>query len=67
VVSSAQEAEEQVRRAAPDLILLDVVMPGKTGYQLCHELKNDPETRLIPVVMITGLNAHEDRLLAIEA
>jgi putative two-component system response regulator len=67
VVSSAQEAEEQVRRAAPDLILLDVVMPGKTGYQLCQELKNDPETRLIPVVMITGLNAREDRLKAIEA
>jgi putative two-component system response regulator len=42
-------------------------MPGKTGYELCRELKDDPETRLIPIVMITGLNAHEDRLNAIEA
>ncbi len=42
-------------------------MPGKTGYELCRELKDNPETRLIPVVMITGLNAHEDRLKAIEA
>ncbi len=67
VVSSAADAEEQIRRAAPDLILLDVIMPGKSGYELCRELKDDPETRLIPIVMITGLNAHEDRLNAIEA
>jgi len=67
VVGSAAEAEAQIRRSPPDLILLDVVMPGKTGYELCHELKEDPATRLIPVVMITGLNAHEDRLRAIEA
>lgn len=67
VVSSAAAAEEQIRRVAPDLILLDVIMPGKTGYELCRELKDDPATRLIPIVMITGLNAHEDRLKAIEA
>ena len=67
VVSSAAAAEEQIRRAAPDLILLDVVMPGKTGYELCRQLKDDPETRLIPIVMITGLNAQEDRLKSIEA
>ncbi len=67
VVSSAAAAEEQIQRVAPDLILLDVIMPGKTGYELCRELKDNPQTRLIPVVMITGLNAHEDRLKAIEA
>jgi putative two-component system response regulator len=67
VVCSAADAEAQVRREAPDLILLDVIMPGKTGYELCRELKDDPETRLIPIVMITGLNAHEDRLKSIEA
>jgi putative two-component system response regulator len=67
VVSSAADAEEQIRRVAPDLILLDVIMPEKTGYELCRELKDDPETRLIPIVMITGLNAQEDRLKAIEA
>ncbi len=67
VVSSAADAEEHIRREAPDLILLDVIMPGKTGYELCRELKDNPETRLIPIVMITGLNAHEDRLKAIEA
>ena len=67
VVTGAAAAEEQVHRDPPDLILLDVIMPGKTGYQLCHELKDNPQTRLIPIVMVTGLNAHEDRLKAIEA
>jgi len=67
VVSSAADAESQIRRDPPDLILLDVIMPGKTGYELCRELKDDPQTRLIPIVMITGLNAQEDRLKAIEA
>jgi putative two-component system response regulator len=67
VVHNATDAEEQIRRDPPDLVLLDVVMPGKTGYELCHELKDDPATRLIPIVMVTGLNAHEDRLKAIGA
>jgi len=67
IVASASEAEEHIHRDPPDLILLDIVMPGKTGYQLCRELKDDPATRLIPIVMITGLDAHEDRLRAIEA
>jgi putative two-component system response regulator len=42
-------------------------MPGKSGYELCRELKGDPNTRLIPIVMITGLSDREDRLKGIEA
>jgi putative two-component system response regulator len=63
----AAAAEIEIRRDPPDLILLDVIMPGKTGYELCRELKDDPLTRLIPIVMITGLSAREDRLKGIEA
>ena len=66
-VHNAAEAEAEIRREAPDLILLDVVMPGKTGYELCRELKADSRTRLIPIVMITGLSAQEDRVKGIEA
>ena len=66
-VHSAAEAEAEIRREAPDLILLDVIMPGKTGYELCRELKDDPMTRLIPIVMITGLSAQQDRVKGIEA
>src|ERR1700732_3392139 len=64
---NAAAAEAEIRREAPDLILLDVVMPGKSGYDLCRELKEDSKTRLIPIVMITGLTDREDRLLGIES
>src|SRR5438105_545029 len=65
--TSAEAALNLVRREQPDLILLDVVMPGRSGYELCVELKNDPVTRLVPVIMITGLSEREDRVRGIEA
>jgi len=49
-VDSAEAAQQAIQKQPPDLILLDVVLPGKSGYQLCRELKDDPFTRLIPVV-----------------
>jgi putative two-component system response regulator len=64
---NAASAETIIRDDPPDLILLDVVMPGKSGIDLCRELKNDPETRLIPIVMVTGLTDREDKIRAIEA
>ena len=42
--------------APPDLILLDVMMPGMSGYQVCQQLKSDPSTADIPVIFVTGLN-----------
>jgi putative two-component system response regulator len=65
-VSSADEAEAEVRQQPPDLILSDVIMPGKSGYELCRELKENAATRLIPFVLITGLSDREDRLHGIE-
>jgi putative two-component system response regulator len=66
-VASAEEAERQIQRHPPDVILLDVMLPGKSGYQLCQELKSNPATRLIPVIMITGLTDRESRLRGINA
>src|SRR5215470_17799673 len=65
-VPDALQAEVEVRRQPPDLILSDVIMPGKSGYELCRELKDNPVTRLIPFVLITGLTDREDRLKGIE-
>jgi putative two-component system response regulator len=65
--ASAEEAESKLSEQLPDLILLDVIMPGRSGYELCRDLKEDPGTRLIPVVMITGLSDREDRVRGIEA
>jgi len=66
-VSDADQAEAEIRRQPPDIILSDVVMPGKSGYEFCRELKADPTTRLIPFILITGLSDREDRLRGIEA
>src|SRR5271169_4761327 len=65
--SDAEQGETEVRRQLPDLILSDVKMPGKSGYDFCRELKSDPATRLIPFVLITGLSDSADKLQGIEA
>ena len=66
-VPDALHAEVEILRHPPDLILSDVVMPGKSGYELCRELKENPATRLIPFVLITGLTDRQDRVLGIES
>ncbi|HEX3741983.1 MAG TPA: HD domain-containing phosphohydrolase [Terriglobales bacterium] len=66
-VPDAAQAEAEIFQRPPDLVLSDVIMPGKSGYELCRELKENPATRLIPFVLITGLADREDRVRGIEA
>ena len=51
----------------PDIILLDVMMPGMDGFEVCRRLKDDPLTRHIPVVMVTALDGRNDRVTGLEA
>ncbi|MBF2089029.1 MAG: two-component system response regulator [Synechococcales cyanobacterium K44_A2020_017] len=60
-------ALELVTKIAPDLILLDVMMPGMDGFEVCRHLKQDEHTRLIPVVFVTALNDRRARLRGIES
>jgi DNA-binding response OmpR family regulator len=63
-VITACDGEEALAKAAserPDLILLDVVLPKQNGFQVCRTLKRSPESRHIPVIMITGKSQPSDR------
>lgn len=59
--NSAEKLEERLVIDRPDLILLDVVMPGRNGYQACRDLKNDDRFKQIPVVLCTSKNQESDR------
>src|SRR5215831_18144962 len=65
--SNGREGLEKVAVEAPDLILLDVMMPIMDGLTACRILKEDDETRLIPIVIMTGLDGFDDRIQGIEA
>jgi len=65
--SDGSQVVEMVRRLRPDTVLLDVVMPGVDGTTVCSEIKNDPDLRLTPVVMVTGHSSRDDKLAAISA
>ena len=62
---SGEEALAQVAAERPDLILLDVMMPGMSGYDVCRQLRSDPETALLPIVLVTSLDPQQERLKGI--
>lgn len=62
-----EEALEKAKTENPDLILLDIMMPRLTGYEVCKKLREDGTTKNIPIVMITALHEMDDRIKGIEA
>ncbi len=65
--ASGQEALEQAHAWTPDLILLDVMMPGMDGFEVCQHLRSDPHTAAVPILLITALDDRESRLRGIQA
>jgi class 3 adenylate cyclase len=65
--TSGPEALASIRREPPDLVLLDVMMPGMSGYEVCQTLRDQPETALLPIVLVTALDPDQERLKGIEA
>ncbi|NJM56979.1 MAG: response regulator [Synechococcales cyanobacterium RU_4_20] len=59
---SCEEAKERLIQGTPDLIILDVILPGQSGFELCRELKSDPATGKIPVVICSTKNTEADKL-----
>ncbi len=66
VVNDPHNGLKFAKKKPPDLILLDVMMPGKDGFELLEELKSDIETASIPVIMHTGVDEDEAKLRAAE-
>jgi signal transduction histidine kinase len=65
--ASGEEALAMVATQAPDLILLDIMMPGMDGYQVADRIKDSPGTRHIPIIMVTALGHQDDRILGLGA
>src|SRR5258705_12814204 len=61
------EALQLVKAHPPELVIMDVMMPQVDGFEACRKIKQDPGTRLIPVVLVTSLDDTESRILGIEA
>jgi len=66
LASEGEEALQKARELSPDVILLDVMMPRIDGFEVARRLKEEEETRIIPIVMVTALSEVEDRVKALE-
>ncbi len=64
---SGEAALERVRVSPPDLVVMDIVMPGLDGYEVCRRLRAREDTALLPIVLVTSLDPHAERLKGIEA
>ena len=65
--ASGAEGLEKLQSWEPDLILLDIMMPEMNGYEVCRKIRENPETGILPVVMVTSLDGSEERVKGLEA
>src|SRR5213594_926565 len=65
--ASGAEALVKVEKEQPGLVLLDVMMPGMSGYDVCRKIRENPATAMLPVIMVTALDPAQERVKGIEA
>ena len=65
--TNGPEALDMIATDPPDLVLLDIMMPGMSGYEVCERLREEPATALLPVVLCTSLDPQQERIKGIEA
>jgi DNA-binding response OmpR family regulator len=65
--TNGEEALQKVKQDRPDLVILDVMMPILNGYQVCRTLKDDPEFKKIPVILLTAKTTESDEFWGLEA
>ena len=63
---TGSKAIEKARGELPDLILLDIMLPDMTGYEVCNKLKKDPSTKSIPIIMLTGMSGTGDKIAGLD-
>ena len=66
-LANGNSAAETIRAAAPDLVILDVMLPGKSGFEILAELREDPSCAALPVLMLTARGQSRDREMALKA
>src|SRR4026208_84086 len=64
---SGEEARAAIARQPPDLVLLNIMMPGLNGYEVCRKIRENPATALLPVVLCTSLDPAQERAKGIQA
>jgi adenylate cyclase len=65
--ASGAEALQRIGEEAPDLVLLDVIMPKMSGYEVCQQIRANPATAILPVIMVTALDPGQERVKGLEA
>jgi two-component system, OmpR family, alkaline phosphatase synthesis response regulator PhoP len=66
VVSSGRDVLPRIRKAPPDLLLLDIMLPGLDGLEVCRAVRSDPQTASIPIIMVTAKGEESDRIVGLE-
>ena len=66
-LANGDTAVDVIRKVSPDLVLLDVMLPGKSGFEILHELRSDPAFAALPVMMLTARGQARDREMAEKA